>query len=69
MSNVYLAKDIYSKESIEATITAFANYAKIMISHNKTHYICTFENAIYDVEETMKEFENYLIDYCNKLDF
>ena len=67
MSNLYLAKDIYTQESIEETIAAFINYAKITISHNETHYICTFEQTIYDAVETVMEFENYLIDYCNKL--
>ncbi len=69
MSNLYLSKDIYNVNCINHTVNAFSDYAEIEISQNSTHFICSFKNTVYDSVETAKEFENYLIDYCNKSGF
>ena len=66
MNELYLSKDIYSTYLIEQTIVAFSNLADISFYDNDNHNICVFKNCIYSLDQTIKEFENYLIDLSNK---
>lgn len=61
MNELELAFDIYTESRIVKAIEAYKNYADISISRNPLSYILTFTNCRYDVELTIKEFENYLI--------
>lgn len=68
MNELLLSKDIYNISAIKQTISAFSELAKISLYNNASHYVCVFENCIYAQDETIKEFENYLIDLCNRLE-
>lgn len=67
MNRLLLSKDIYSMHLIEKTAVAFSKLAKITL-HNEANYtVCIFEDCIYPQEQTISEFENYLIDLHNKV--
>lgn len=68
MNKLLLSKEIYKAPSINETISAFSKIAKISLYESVDHYICIFENCLYSQNQTMKEFENYLIDLCNQLE-
>lgn len=61
MNELELAFDIYSENGIIKAIEAYKNYADISISRNPSSYKLTFTNCRYDVQLTIREFENYLI--------
>ena len=60
-----LNKDIYQSGSVAQTINAFKQLAHISFTEDADSYICMFEMCEYDAEQTVKEFENYLIDVSN----
>lgn len=51
------------------TVSAFSNLSDISVSENEFYHICCFDNSRYETEQTMAEFENYLIDLCNHADY
>lgn len=67
MNKLILSKDIYIISAIENAISAFSKLAEITISEETNCYFCEFNNCVYEKDITIKEFENYLIDLCNKL--
>ncbi len=46
-------------------VKAFSSICSISINRDETGFICVFENSLYEVAKTMKEFENYVIDLVN----
>lgn len=50
---------------VKLSIKAFDSIAHITLSQNENYFICLFYKCLYDIEETKKEFENYLIDLTN----
>ena len=66
MNKLFLSKEIYSKKMVQATIVAFSELAEIECYEEKGYYVCAFEKVVYQLEETIKEFENYLIDLSVK---
>ena len=65
MNELYLSTEIYSVEIIKAAIRQFASLSDINLITESSYYKCIFSECIYDTEETMKEFENYIIDSMN----
>ncbi len=65
MNKLCLASDIFREKQIEDAIKAFSSICSISVSRDATGFICVFENTLYDVSKTMKEFENYVIDLVN----
>ena len=68
MTKLLLSKDIYKLSLINETASAFSTLAKISLYDDGSYIVCLFENCTYSKEQTIKEFENYLIDLCNKMD-
>lgn len=66
MNKLFLSIEIYSREMVQATIVAFSELAEIECYEEKGYYVCAFEKVVYQLEETIKEFENYLIDLSVK---
>ena len=64
-NELYLIKEIYSKNAIYRAIEDYQTISKIDINENDNYYICFFTLCRYDLKETMKEFENYIIDLMN----
>lgn len=66
MIKLLLSKDVYKTFLINETVKAFSDIAKISLYDDERHIVCIFEDCAYSKEQTIKEFENYLIDLCNK---
>lgn len=64
-NNLYLIKEIYCKSTIFKAIEDYRSISRIDINENENYYICSFTFCQYDVIETIKEFENYIIDLMN----
>lgn len=69
MNKLYLSKDLYKKDAIEKTVMAFSDLSTITAYDDSDYYICVFDKCTYEASVTIKEFENYLIDLCNKLGY
>lgn len=65
MNKLFLNKSIYTQKQILDTISAFSSLCNIKLCDDVAYFICEFYNCIYEIEETKKEFENYLIDLIN----
>ena len=65
MSRVKINKNIFEKETVLRTIEEYSDIATININETDEYYDLNFDNCKYDQEETVKEFENYLIDLTN----
>lgn len=63
MNKLILSKKIYNENYIEQCINEFSELSNISIINNKDSCTLVFEDCIYDENTTIKEFENYLIDY------
>lgn len=64
-NELHLIKEIYSKNAIYRAIEDYQSISKIDMNENKNYYVCSFTFCQYDIKETMKEFENYIIDLMN----
>ena len=67
MNKLLLSKDVYEISIIEQTISAFSELVSICVCDSENYYVCVFENCVYSQDQTIKEFENYLINLCNKM--
>lgn len=67
MNKLSLSKELYSETLVRQSVEAFAQIADINIIISSKYYICDFLNSKYSLNETIKEFENYLIDLTNHL--
>lgn len=47
-------------------VKEFAGISNIVVNIEENFLRCVFTNCIYDVEITLKEFENYVIDLNNQ---
>lgn len=66
MNELRLKKELYSMPNIRQSILAFSDIATISVFEKDETYICTISECRYDIEETVGEFENYLIDLSYK---
>lgn len=64
-----LNKEIYSKVYIITAMQAYADLAQITVKDISEYWQCSFTRCRYDLQETILEFENYLIDLVNSNDF
>lgn len=60
-----LHKDIFDRSSIVSGVRAYQSLANIHIEEDKSYWICSFTNCVYEPELTQREFENYVIDLMN----
>lgn len=56
-----LARELYDIHSIREACEAFASLADICVEQNERYVTLAFGSCRYSVEETIAEFENYLI--------
>lgn len=66
MNKLFLRKLLYEEEYIKKAIIDYQNLTAIYLSEENTHFVCTFENCKYNVDLTIREFENYVIGLCAK---
>lgn len=65
MNKLLLNTDIYSVSNIKNTCIAYKEYADIEINKTDSYIELIFDNCKYDLDITIKEFENYLINTEN----
>lgn len=61
MKKLKINRSIYSDKAIRNAIQAYQYVAAITPKMNEDYAILTFWKCTYDEDQTMKEFENYLI--------
>ena len=61
MNSIYLNKEFYNIDAIKTAIDDFSKIAEIDVFEKDGNNYLVFSNCKYTCEETMKEFENYLI--------
>lgn len=61
----FFSLDIYPKNYIEKAIVDYINICKIDLAYDGSTAKCTFYNSVTDLEITVKEFSNYLIEIIN----
>lgn len=62
MINLKLNKEIYLYESLQHSCKDYSELAKIKIEDDSQYWILSFSDCWYDDAETVKEYENYLIE-------
>lgn len=68
MNKLMLSKELYNSTAIIKTVSAFSELVNISVTENNKYYICYFNNSRYGTKQTISEFENYLIDLCNRME-
>lgn len=62
MNNViYLSKDVYDENTIRVAVDMYKSIAEIEVQTYDEKVLLIFNNTKYDTSETIKEFENCLI--------
>lgn len=61
MKKLILNRDIYSNYSIEKTMQAYRNHAVMTVYYDACYATVSFLQCKYDSDQTIKEFENYMI--------
>ena len=61
MKKVKINRSVYSDETIKTTIQAYQHHAVISAKIKGEHTVLTFWKCRYDEDQTIKEFENYMI--------
>ena len=62
MNKRFFNKSIYPKEYICSVLSDYEKYAKTELEEDDNYWIIIFSETLYDMDLTIKEFENYLID-------
>lgn len=60
-----LCSCIYDFSVIEFSIRSYSQIAKIEVKKNDNYYVCKFTDCKYDLLQTMREFENFIIQASN----
>lgn len=66
MNELKLSKEIYNYGLVKMAVKEFAEISNIVVNIEENYLRCVFTNCVYDVETTLKEFENYVIDLNNQ---
>lgn len=64
-NELLISSEIFSSEILRAAVQAYSRLAKIQVEQTKENWILTFQECRYDVELTMHEFSNYLINLAS----
>jgi hypothetical protein len=67
MKAIRFNKSIYSLKAIKTTIRVYKDYADINVTEEGDNIVITFSNCKYETNQTMHEFENYLVGMENSL--
>lgn len=61
MKTLLINRSIYSDRSIRAALETYADYAAAAVEYTPQYAIVTFSECKFDQDQTVKEFENYMI--------
>lgn len=62
MSRITFAKELFCLENINVCCNDFKDYAVCIVSDIDNSYVVELSECRFDESETIKEFENYLIE-------
>lgn len=65
MAKLLLNKHIYSEKSVKEACTAYKELAHIHLRSEDPYFVLEFDQCKYDLETTIKDFENYVINAEN----
>ena len=65
MNKILLDGTIYSEHIVKKAIKDYSMIAQIRLEVKNYNIICVFDSSEFNMEKTMKEFENYIIDLSN----
>ena len=65
MKEIILDGTIYSESIVKKAIKDYSTIAKIRFESKDNNIKCEFISSKYELEKTIKEFENYIIDLSN----
>lgn len=65
MKKIILDGTIYSESIVKKAIKDYSAIAKIRFEAKDNNIKCEFVSSKYELEKTIKEFENYIIDLSN----
>ena len=61
MKKLRVNRSVYSDDAVAKTMLVYKDFATTSVSYKKDYAIITFWKCKYDEEQTIKEFENYMI--------
>lgn len=61
MRKIRFNREIYSDYAISQTLDVYRHFAITTVEYEDDYAVIIFEKCRYDEEQTIKEFENYLI--------
>lgn len=61
MKKIKINRSVYSDDTIEKTMMVYKNHAVTTVQYKCDYAIVTFWKCKYGEEQTIKEFENYMI--------
>lgn len=65
MKKVQINRSVYSDKTIKTTLEIYQNHAITTVKFKADYAVVTFWKCKYDEEQTIKEFENYMIEIEN----
>ncbi|MFA7101086.1 MAG: HxsD-like protein [Bacilli bacterium] len=65
MKIIKVNKSLFSTSTIGEAMEAYKDYALIVIKQDAGYTVLTFLKSKFDEEQTIKEFENYMIELEN----
>lgn len=63
-----LNKKIYDLSDVDCSVRSYKNIANITVHQDECYIICKFTNCVYELTQTINEFENYLIQLSNSIE-
>lgn len=68
MKRLSLSREIFNRADILMAKRKFVHLCKVDVAENNLHWDCVITDCKYDEQETMQEFENYIIVLMNSGD-
>ncbi len=64
-NELLISSEIFSDEILRAAVQAYNGLARIQVEQTAENWLLTFQECRYDVELTIHEFSNYLVNLAS----
>lgn len=61
MRKIQVNSEIFSEETVKQALRDYGNIAKTTLKNERNYFIVTFWKCKFDEDQTLREFENYMI--------
>lgn len=61
MRKIQINSEIFSEKTVKQALRDYGNIAKTSLKNKGEYFIVTFWKCKFDEEQTLREFENYMI--------